>query len=148
MNKIALTALAAVIISMGFYRAADAHCEVPCGIYGDQMRFEGMLEDTTTIKKAMAQVNELASKSDAQSKNQLVRWVTNKESHAENIQHVIARYFMAQRIKMDDPKYVEKLTAAHAVIVHAMKCKQTIDTTQADNLKAAIMAFHKAYESK
>ena len=105
-------------------------------------------QDTTTIKKAMAQVNELASKTDAQSKNQLVRWITNKEEHAVKIQEDIARYFMAQRIKMDDPKYVEKLKAAHAVIVHAMKCKQTVDTAQADTLKAAIMAFHKAYEGK
>ena len=29
-----------------------AHCQVPCGIYGDQLRFEQMLEDTKTITKA------------------------------------------------------------------------------------------------
>ena len=29
------------------------HCEVPCGIYSDQMRFEQMLEDTATIAKSI-----------------------------------------------------------------------------------------------
>ena len=37
-----------------------AHCQVPCGIYGDQLRFERMLEDTKTITKAQGQINELA----------------------------------------------------------------------------------------
>ena len=29
------------------------HCQVPCGIYGDQNRFEQMLEDQSTIEKAV-----------------------------------------------------------------------------------------------
>lgn len=148
MNKIALTALAAVIVSLGLYRAANAHCEVPCGIYGDQMRFEMMLEDTTTVRKAMDQINALSSADDALSKNQLVRWINNKETHAEKIQHIIAQYFMAQRIKASNPKYVEQLTAAHTVIVTAMKCKQTVDVKNADALQQAITDFHKAYEAK
>ena len=148
MNKIALTALAAVICSTAFYSSADAHCEVPCGIYGDQMRFEMMLEDTTTIHKAMDQVNKLSSSSDALSHNQLARWVSNKEKHATKIQHTIAQYFMAQRIKAKDPKYVDKLTKSHAIIVAAMKCKQTVDVKNAEALKAAIIEFHKAYEGK
>ena len=148
MNKIALTALAAVIVSAGFYSVADAHCEVPCGIYGDQMRFEMMLEDTATVRKAMDQINALNSADDALSKNQLVRWVTTKEAHADKIQHVIAQYFMTQRIKATSEKYVDQLTKAHAVMVTAMKCKQTVDSTNADALEQAIKDFHKAYEGK
>ncbi|MEM8885054.1 MAG: superoxide dismutase [Ni] [Planctomycetota bacterium] len=148
MNKIALTALAAVILSIGFQQYAGAHCEVPCGIFTDQARFESMLEDTKTIHKAMVQTGELAGKSDAQSFNQASRWVYQKEKHAEKIQEIIARYFMAQRIKTNDPKYVEKLTAAHAVMVAAMKSKQTVKTEQADALRDAILAFHKVYEGK
>ncbi len=37
------------------------HCEVPCGIYADQMRFEQMLEDTKTIAKAIDSINEFAA---------------------------------------------------------------------------------------
>ena len=36
-----------------------AHCEVPCGIYSDQHRFEEMLEDTATIAKGIEQIREL-----------------------------------------------------------------------------------------
>jgi nickel superoxide dismutase len=38
----------------------SAHCEVPCGIYGDQRRFEEMLEDQATIAKAIDGVIEIS----------------------------------------------------------------------------------------
>ena len=137
-----------LLVLLGAQELVTAHCEVPCGIYGDQMRFEGMLEDHKTVAKAMGQVNVLAGKADAQSHNQLARWVSNKESHATKIQHTIAQYFMTQRIKPKDPKYVDKLTAAHAVMLAAMKCKQTVDGASGNALRASILAFHKAYEAK
>jgi nickel superoxide dismutase len=129
-------------------RPAEAHCEVPCGIYDDQMRFEMMLEDFTTIKKAMGGIRDLAGKTAPLDLNQLVRWVNTKESHAEKTQEVIARYFMAQRIKPTDEKYLERLATAHAVIQAAMKCKQSVADADADALKKAILDFHLAYEGK
>jgi len=125
-----------------------AHCEVPCGIYGDQRRFETLLEDQQTIAKAIVQINELAGKSDALSSNQLVRWVTTKESHATNSQHIIAQYFMTQRIKPGTDGYGKKLAAAHAVMVAAMKCKQGADSATSDALRASILDFYRAYEGK
>lgn len=140
--------LAALFLCLALQGPTLAHCEVPCGIYGDQQRFEAMLEDHKTVLKAMTQIQALAAKEDAQSHNQLARWVANKESHATKIQNTIAQYFMAQRIKASDPKYVDKLTKAHAVIVSAMKCKQNVDTVHADALRGAILAFHEAYEGR
>ena len=134
-----------------------AHCEVPCGIYADERRFEEMLEDTATISKAIAQINELVAAmddgADAKSVNQVTRWVATKESHATNTQHIIAQYFMTQRIKpgTDDASrraYVKKLTAAHAVMVAAMKCKQDANPDTATTLRAAILDFYRAYEGK
>ncbi len=107
-----------------------------------------MLEDTKTIHKAMGQINALAGKTDGHSANQLVRWVNTKEDHAKKTQHVIAQYFMAQRIKPGKEGYVAKLTAAHAVMQQAMKCKQVCAAAAADDLKAKILAFHKTYEGK
>ena len=78
---------------------ALAHCEIPCGIYDDHMRIDQMLEDTTTIAKAMAQINQLAGRHDPQAAQQAIRWTMNKEEHATRIQHTIAQYFMSQRIK-------------------------------------------------
>ena len=148
--------LTCVVTSMAFSlltRSGLAHCEVPCGIYADQRRFEQMLEDQTTIAKAMTQVHELAQKDDALSRNQLVRWVTTKESHASNTQHIVAQYFMTQRIKPGTDAasmkaYVEKLTAAHAVMRAAMTCKQTVNPANAKALEKAILNLYRAYEGK
>ena len=66
-----------------FTTVAMAHCQVPCGIYGDQLRFEQLLEDEQTISKAQLQLNELSDgEIDAQAVNQMGRWVTTKEDHA------------------------------------------------------------------
>ena len=127
---------------------ALAHCQVPCGIYGDQLRFEAMLEDTATITKAIAQIEELAGTHDATGHNQLARWVATKESHATSIQKTIADYFMAQRIKPDSGQYVKQLTSAHAVTIAAMKAKQAADPETAEALKASILALYEAYEGK
>ncbi len=125
-----------------------AHCEVPCGIYGDQRRFEQMLEDQETIAKAITSIRDLAAKSDPLSHNQLARWVSTKEAHATNVQHIVAQYFMTQRIKADADGYVKKLTAAHAVMVAAMKCKQDADPATASGLQKSILDFYRAYEGK
>ena len=129
-----------------------AHCEVPCGIYADQRRFEEMLEDTATINKAIEQIRELSksleANTDALAINQAARWVSTKEAHATNTQHIIAQYFMTQRIKSSAEGYVGKLKAAHAVMVKAMKCKQTADPAMAENLEKAILDFYRAYEGK
>ena len=130
------------------------HCQVPCGIYGDQMRFEGMLEDTKTIAKAIAQIDEFATSlgeggaPSAKGMNQMVRWVSNKESHAQNIQDVMSEYFFAQRIKSDHKDYTGQLATAHKVIVCAMKCKQDAAGPTAEALKEAILNFYRAYEGK
>jgi nickel superoxide dismutase len=127
-----------------------AHCQVPCGIYGDQLRFEQMLEDTKTITKAQGQINELAQVAkNGQDHNQLARWVATKETHAGSIQSTIADYFLAQRIKPDPiPGYTNQLKAAHAVTVAAMKCKQSTDGATAAALEKAIHDLYRAYEGK
>ena len=129
------------------------HCEVPCGIYADQMRFEQMLEDTATIAKAIAGINEFAGGLDDGSPtgkaiNQANRWVTTKENHATNTQHIISQYFLTQRIKADHKDYTGQLATSHRVLVAAMKCKQDSDPATAEALKKAIYDLYRAYEGK
>jgi nickel superoxide dismutase len=123
---------------------AGAHCEIPCGIYDDKMRIQMMLEDAGTIEKSMRQVTALSKESPV-NYNQLVRWVTNKEAHADKIQHVAAQYFMTQRIALDAKGYDKKLGALHQILVYAMKCKQTTDPGNVEKLRAAIKAFSDLY---
>ena len=124
---------------------ALAHCQVPCGIYADDNVFVLMEKDVETIQKAIAQLT--GEKLDM---NQTVRWVTNKESHAQSIQDTVAKYFLAQRIKLSEAEkspetYAEKLTLLHKITVLAMKCKQTTDAEHAKSLAKAVAAFKAAY---
>ena len=132
--------------------ATAPHCEVPCGIYADQMRFEMMLEDTATIAKAITNINEFAASVGdgltGKSINQTTRWITTKEDHATKIQHVVSQYFLTQRIKSDHKDYTGQLATAHRVIVAAMKCKQDADPATAETLKKAIYELYTAYEGK
>jgi nickel superoxide dismutase len=122
----------------------QAHCQVPCGIYDDHARLHGMLEDATTVKKATVMLSELAGKEDAQSQNQIVRWVSNKESHAQSIIATISDYYLTQRVKPGQTDYAECLMEHHAVIIAAMKAKQNADGQYADALIKSIEAL-KAY---
>ena len=136
----------AIITSLVSSNWLFAHCQVPCGVYGDSARFTQMLEDQTTIAKAIAQIVGLAGKKDAQSANQLSRWVSTKEDHANKIQKIIAEYFLIQRIKSSSEKYEDLLKGAHSVMVAAMKCKQGVDADSATGLKSAIENFQSIYE--
>lgn len=129
------------------------HCEVPCGIYDDQMRFQAMLEDTATISKSIAGITEFSASlgenpPTAKGINQTMRWVTTKDDHATNVQHIVAQYFLTQRIKPENERYVDQLKAAHAVMVAAMKCKQDADPATAEVLKNSVYDLYRAYEGK
>ena len=132
----------------------DIHCEVPCGIYGDSLRIKLIKEHISTIEKAMMQINELSTAA-TPNYNQLIRWVNNKEIHAEKIQEIVSQYFLHQRIKMtskDDKKaydkYVSQLAALHEISVYSMKSKQSTDLANIGKLTDAVSVFEKTYFHK
>ena len=128
-----------------------AHCQVPCGIYDDAVRIVQIEEDITPIRKAMNMINDLAGKSDAQSLNQISRWVSTKESHAQNVQETILDYFLAQRVKAkekgnkDRQKYVDQTLTLHQLIVKMMKCKQTVDQRNCSDAYELLDKFTNLY---
>jgi nickel superoxide dismutase len=131
-----------------------AHCQIPCGIYNDELRIDLMKEDIQTIEKSATSIVEL-SKANPIDYNQLVRWIDNKEEHANKLQEIITQYFMAQRIKPADPKdktatslYERQLTLLHAMLIEAMKAKQTTNLEPVQKLKALVGEFYEAYFGK
>ncbi len=121
-----------------------AHCQIPCGIYGDEQRFVTMLEHAETVRKSTAEINRIAG-GEEKNYNQLVRWVNNKELHAQMIQDICYDYFLAQRIKSSMDDYTEQLKAVHAIIVAAMKTKQTVDPDNVAALEDAISKYKTIY---
>jgi len=123
----------------------EAHCQIPCGIYDDHMRVKGMLEDAATVEKSVKLIQDLAGKSDVQSVQQTVRWVMNKEEHAQKIIATISDYFLTQRVKSSQPDYLERLKRHHTVITAAMSAKQTADMNSVQALKKAIEDLKEYY---
>ncbi|NLF96438.1 MAG: superoxide dismutase [Candidatus Riflebacteria bacterium] len=142
----------ALFFSLFLVNVASAHCQVPCGIFTDDLRFSLMNEHAETILKCMKQIDELA-KADKPDFNQIVRWTTTKDYHADDIIDICSNYFLCQRVKTPaDPKnaqeqaaYGNKLELLHKLMVIAMKCKQSTDAGLVDQLKALIHDFERAY---
>jgi len=139
MKKTATYLTIAVLYIVVITGTVQAHCQVPCGIYDDQMRIHMMEEHVTTIEKAMKQI-----KAD-ENENQTVRWIMNKEKHADELTEIVTYYFMAQRIKPDADQYAEKLQALHQIMIYSMKSKQTIDEANVVKLKELIHEFEHLY---
>ena len=140
-----VSGIAVLLLTMTITNTSFGHCQIPCGIYDDNARVADMLQDVETIRKGVTLIAELAGKSDPQSQNQLVRWVMNKESHAQNIISTISDYFLTQRVKASQDDYAERLQKHHAVIVAAMKAKQNSDMSHVDNLMKAVEAVAPYY---
>ena len=128
-----------------------AHCQVPCGIYDDPMRFKMIAEHITTIEKAMNMITEL-SKDPSLNCNQIVRWVTNKEKHAEELSDILCYYFLAQRIKPVSPEdekahdnHCKQLELIHHLVVFTMKAKQSTDLSIINKLRDLLSGFEKYY---
>jgi len=130
---------------------AYSHCQIPCGIYGDYTRIDLMREHIATIEKSMNQINELSKKS-SDNVNQLVRWVNNKEHHANELTEIVTYYFLSQRVKITDPgktndfkTYQKKLTLLHQMMVYAMKSKQTTELKNTEKLSSLVSQFVDIY---
>lgn len=152
MRKIIMIILTAAFLwGYGAAGLAGAHCEIPCGIYHDKMRFEMLRENIQTIEKSINEINRLSS-DDKKNYNQIVRWVVNKDNHADNIHHIIYQYFLAQRIKpveeadsAEYKAYTTKLVLLHKIIVYSMKAKQSTDKENVKQLNTLVDEFEKAY---
>jgi hypothetical protein len=146
--------LCAAFIVATSVTGARAHCQIPCGIYGDDLRFAMIAEDLQTIEKSMTMIVELSADPGANA-NPLTRWVMNKEHHADLLSEIITQYFMAQRLKLPDESdakavatYRDQLAMLHKMLVYAMKCKQTTDLANIAVLHDTAHAFQEAYQAK
>lgn len=150
MNRIS-SSIVVVLMVVVFASNAYAHCEVPCGIYDDEMRIDMIAEHITTIEKSMTMIVDF-SKAPEKNYNQLVRWIMNKDEHAEQIQDIVYQYFMTQRVKPVSyekgetyEKYLKQLALLHHMLVYAMKAKQTTDLSNVEKLREILEEFRLVY---
>ncbi|MFH1862727.1 MAG: superoxide dismutase [Ni] [bacterium] len=150
-ERYALALIGSLILIALSSSISRSHCQIPCGIYDDKMRFSTLAEHITTIEKSMQQILEL-EKATPVNYNQIVRWVNNKDEHADAFAEIITYYFLAQRIKplgtQDEQAshdYGNKLALLHQMVFYAMKAKQTTDLGYVLKLRSLLDEFNQAY---
>ncbi len=144
------------VLLLIFVQRGYTHCEIPCGIYDDEMRIHQIKEHILTIEKSMLKIKELSEKGkNPQVYNQLVRWIVNKEEHAKKLQYIVWQYFLTQRVKPVSPekhdeysRYLRKLELLHKLSFYTMKAKQTVDLKYIDILRKTLEEFEEVYFGK
>lgn len=144
--------LSVILLSFVFINQKSyAHCEIPCGIFNDELRIALLYEHFTTIEKAMTKITELSEGSDADYM-MIARWTMAKEEHAKKVQDIVDQYFLTQRVKPVDEsdaakftKYQQMLTTLHHITVYAMKAKQTTDKKNVEKLRNSLAQFEDLY---
>lgn len=151
MKLIKLSAILVIALIILVPALLKAHCQIPCGIYDDQARYDMMKEEITTMEKSMTTITELSSAEGDKNYNQLVRWINNKEDHANNFMEIVTQYFLTQRIKPVEPDnekyddYITHLKYFHEMLVYAMKVKQTTDKANIEKLKDLVAKSEALY---
>ncbi len=113
-------------------RYADAHCDIPCGIY-DPISAKIAAQ---TVQKMVLRIESLGDASDIAAANTLSRYITVKEEHAELCKHEL-RVLWADYTwpGVDANEIAAKFNAALKL---AGQCKQTVSMENAESLVAAV----------
>ena len=97
------------------------------------MRAFVVAEDAVTVAKAATLITELSGKT-AAIQQQMMRWVMNKESHAQKIIETVAMIISSPAGEANDGEGYPKLYEHHSVMLAAMKAKQSADPAVAEKL--------------
>jgi nickel superoxide dismutase len=110
------------------YCEIQAHCQMPCGIYHDDMVFDEIDQYVETMYKAVSVLKE--NKFDtANEKNQFIRWVMTKDEASSAIVERLSQYFLQQKIKPaeNDEDTLKKVTTIHKLMFLVVQIKQHVN---------------------
>ncbi len=111
---------------MAYQGCLGAHCQMPCGIYHDDMEYDRIDQYVETMYKAMSVLN-TSKFSDTKERNEFMRWVMQKEKASDEAAHMIMHYFLQQKILPGGDDTIKKLIAAHNLLYYTVCIKQTVD---------------------
>ncbi len=103
-----------------------AHCQMPCGIYHDDMVYDQLDQFVETVYKGISVMNE-SHFTTPKERNEFCRWVTEKENSCNEAANLITVYFLQQKIKPDEEDTVKRLKSAHKLLFLLVGIKQNSD---------------------
>lgn len=115
-----------------------AHCQMPCGIYHDDMVFGQVDQYIETMYKGMTVINDSAFAT-VKDRNETIRWVVLKENSSDAVAELIMTYFLQQKIKPGEADTPKRLALAHQLLFALVKIKQTAD-------RQLVMEFSKLWD--
>ncbi len=104
----------------------QAHCQMPCGIYHDDMVYDFIDQYVETMIKAVTVMNQNKFET-VRDKNEFVRWVIEKEKESTEISNLITSFFMQQKIKPGETDTAKRIEAAHKLLCLIVSIKQNAD---------------------
>lgn len=104
----------------------SGHCQMPCGIYHDELVFNQIDQYIETMYKGITELKNSKFTSPFE-RNNFVRWVMLKDSASDEIAVLITEYFLQQKIKPGEPDTVKRLTSAHKMLFELTAIKQNVD---------------------
>lgn len=119
------------ILGMGIYLSLlqanlSAHCQMPCGIYHDNMVYDQIDQYVETMFKAMTELATIKFQT-PQERNAFVRWVSTKDESSDQIAEIITYYFLQQKIKPGEEDTPKRLASAHRLLFLMVQMKQNVD---------------------
>jgi len=124
MKQLVLAALALCLVSV---EKLEAHCQMPCGIYNDDMIYDYIDQYIKTMYKGVSVMNN-SKFSNPQERNEFIRWVIEKEKKSDEIAAMITQYFLQQKIKGGEPDTAKRLASAHNLLCTLVTIKQHSST--------------------
>jgi len=103
----------------------SAHCQMPCGIYDDQMVYDEVNQFYLTMFKAVKALQNNKFNSD-EDRNQFIRWVMTKERLCNEIAMLLTTYFFQQKIMPIDDN-IDMVKSLHRLLFQLVAIKQNVD---------------------
>lgn len=103
-----------------------AHCQMPCGIYHDDMVYDEIDQYVETMVKAVSKIKD-GKFSTPSERNELIRWVMTKDHLSDETAHLICTFFLQQKIKPGEKDTAKQLESAHKMLFQLVVIKQTVD---------------------
>lgn len=123
------------------FDSADAHCDIPCGIYDPHQALIGALTVIRMVDLIDQHVKEHDKIERAEFFNSMARYIAVKEEHAELVKHEI-RVIWGDFIK---EKHIEQYPQLHGLVHKIMalgsKSRQSVDRETALLLLDAVNEF-------
>lgn len=127
MKKHLLTLTTGIFLATTSVHSLHAHCQMPCGIYHDDMVYDQIDQYAETMYKCCSELNSDHATDSIKDRQQFVRWIMEKEKASDEVSILITTYFLQQKIKPGEEDTTKRLILAHNLLFLIVQIKQNCD---------------------